>query len=166
LLMAHSTARSPLRGYRPPNGAGISVDGTLATPAQASLTFVTLEYGGSTVRFGAQVYADHASLSIDHSQVRSSAGSGLYLTFNTHFDVRNTSFTNNGLDAIRINTPRVDLLMTGLSASGNGADVVHIEGPTSWPGQRHWTSPGISTWSMVGWVICQVIHLPSTLAAS
>jgi hypothetical protein len=145
VLVADGTLDSPITftGVSAAQWGGISIDGTLATPAQASLTFVNLEYGGVNGSFGAQVYADHASLVIDHSQVVSGAGSGLYLTYNTHFDVHNTSFTNNGLDAIRINTPRVDLLMTALSASGNGADVVHIEGPTAWPGQHRWTYPGI-----------------------
>lgn len=127
----------------PGSWGGLSVDGTLATPAQATLTFVTLEYGGINGTYGANVYADHAILSIDHSQVRSGGGSGLYLTYNTHFDVRTTSFTNNGLDAIRISTPAVDLLMTGLTASGNGANVVHLFGNTPLAGQRHWTFPGI-----------------------
>jgi Bacterial Ig-like domain (group 1) len=127
----------------PGSWRGISADGSVATPAVVNLTYVTLEYGGDNGSYGAQVYADHAALTITHSLIRNGPGDGIYASHNTSFNVQKTNFVANGNDAIQLNTPSVDLLMTGLSASGNGADGIRIAGTTTWPGQRHWTNPGI-----------------------
>ncbi len=127
----------------PGSWRGISVDGTVANPAVINMDSVTIEYGGDNGSFGAQVYADHASVTIVRSTFTNGPGFGLYVSHNTSFNVSKTSFVGNAHDAISINTPSVDLLMTDLSASGNGADSVRVSGTTTWPGQRHWTNPGI-----------------------
>jgi hypothetical protein len=146
-LIADGTALLPITFTAvvttPGSWRGISADGTVNTPAVVNLDHVTLEYGGDNGSYGAQVYADHAVVTITHGLLRYGAGNGLYTTTNTHFDVHTTDFVSNGLNAIELNTPRVDLLMTGLSASGNGTDGIRVAGATTWPGQRRWTSPGI-----------------------
>jgi hypothetical protein len=125
--------------------AGISADGTVITPAQVTLNYATLNYGGVSGSFSAAVYADHANLSISNSLIENGAGNGLYLTTNTHFDVHDTRFTGNGQNAIQLNQPKVDLTMSGLSASGNGTDAVRLAGAATTPinGQRRWSNPGI-----------------------
>jgi hypothetical protein len=125
--------------------AGISADGTLITPAQVTLNYVTLDYGGVSGSYGAEVYADHANVTINHSLIENGAGNGLYTTQNTHFDVQNTSFVGNGQNAIQLNQPKVDLTIGGLSASGNGTNAIRLAGPASTPinGQREWSNPGI-----------------------
>jgi hypothetical protein len=129
----------------PGSWAGISADGSVITPAQVSLNYATLKYGGVSGSFGAAIYADHARLTINHSLIENGAGNGLYTTQNTHFEVNNTSFTGNGQNAIQLNQPKVDLVMSGLSASGNGANAVRLAGPAGTPinGQREWYNPGI-----------------------
>ena len=127
----------------PGSWRGISVDGTVGNPAVINMDNVTLEYGGDSGSYGAQVYADHADVTITRSLIRYGPGYGLYASHNTSFNVSKTNFVSNAHDAIILNTPSVDLLMTDLSASGNGADSVRLSGTTIWPGQRHWTNPGI-----------------------
>jgi hypothetical protein len=127
----------------PGSWRGISVDGNLAIPAVVNLQHVTLEYGGDNGSYGALIYADHANVTINRSLLRNGPGRGVYTTNNTHFDIHNTSFQGNGLEAISLHTPSTDLLMTHLTASGNGTDGVFVTGTTTWTGQRHWTNPGI-----------------------
>jgi hypothetical protein len=125
--------------------AGISADGTVITPAQVSLNYATLNYGGISGSFGAAVYADRANVFINNSLIENGAGNGLYATQNTHFEVQNTSFSGNGQNAIQLNQPKVDLALSGLSASGNGTNAVRLAGPAGTPinGQREWYNPGI-----------------------
>jgi hypothetical protein len=124
---------------------GISADGAVITPAQVTLDYATLNYGGISGSYGAGIYADRADVSINHSLIENGAGNGLYTTQNTHFDVQNTSFVGNGQNAIQLNQPKVDLALSGLSASGNGTDAVRLAGPAGTPinGQREWSNPGI-----------------------
>jgi len=127
----------------PGSWGGLNIIGTVITPALASLNNVTLDYGGINGSFGAQVYADRAVVTMTHSLIRNSAGNGLYTTPLTHFDVHTTHFVSNSLNAIQLNQPTTDLLMTDLSASGNGVDGVRVVGTTSMPGQRRWMFPGV-----------------------
>jgi hypothetical protein len=125
--------------------AGISADNTVITPAQVTMDYVTLNYGGVSGSFGAGIYADHANVTVNHSLIENGAANGLYTTQNTHFDVQNTSFVGNGQNAIQLNQPRVNLTMSALSASGNGTDAIRLAGTASTPinGQREWSNPGI-----------------------
>jgi hypothetical protein len=143
-LNAHGTAALPVTftgGATAGSWGGISADGSVATPAVINLDNVLFDYGGAINSAGIDAY--HAVVTIDHSLIRNGAGSGFRANFNAQFDVRNTSFTGNAQDAILLNTPAVDLLMSGLSASGNGRDGIHIIGTTTWPGQRRWANPGV-----------------------
>jgi Bacterial Ig-like domain (group 1) len=127
----------------PGSWRGISVDGSIGNPAVANLQYVTLEYGGDNGSYGALIYSDHANVTVNYSLLRNGPGRGIYTTNNTQFSIQNTSFQNNALEAVSVHTPSVDLLMTNLTASGNGTDGVFVTGTTSWPGIRHWTNPGI-----------------------
>jgi Bacterial Ig-like domain (group 1) len=128
----------------PGSWRGITVDYTGGPKAALNLDYATLKYGGFNGSFGAEIYADKASVSIAHSHIQNSAGNGLYATGNTNFSVQATSFDNNGLNALNLAQPTIDLAMTGLTASGNGTNAVHITGiNTAMTGQRHWSNPGI-----------------------
>ena len=127
----------------PGSWGDLNIIGTVITPALASLSNVTLDYGGINGSFGAQVYADRAVVTMTHSLIRNSAGNGLYTTLHTLFDVHSTHFFSNSLNAIQLNQPTTDLLMTDLSASGNGVDGVRVVGTTPMPGQRRWMFPGV-----------------------
>jgi hypothetical protein len=126
----------------PGSWGGISTD-NVANPAHVTLDNVAMEYGGINGSYGAQVYADHAVISVHHSRLRDGAGNGIYTTISTQFDVQSTSFTNNGRNALQINSPIGDLTMSGLSATGNGTNAAHVIGPMTLHGQRRWTNPGI-----------------------
>ncbi len=123
--------------------AGISADGTANNPANVNLSYVTIDHGGVGGSFSAGVYANHAAITVTNSLIQNGAGSGLDFSFNTRFNVQSTSFVGNSQDAVLLNTPSTDLLMTNLSASGNGNNGIRIIGTTSWPGQRRWAYPGI-----------------------
>ena len=147
-LNALGTATQPITitaaTATPGSWRGIAVDYTGGPKAALNLDYATLKYGGFNGSFGAEIYADKASISIAHCHIQDSAGSGLYATGSTNFSVQSTSFDNNGLNAINLAQPTIDLAMTGLSARGNGTNAVHVTGiNTAMSGQRHWTNPGI-----------------------
>ena len=122
---------------------GISAIGTVNKPALVNLNYVTLDYGGVSGSSGAQVYADQAVVTITHSLIRNSAGNGVYISINSHLDAHSTNFIGNGQNAIQLNQPSTDLLMTGLTASGNGSNGVRLAGSSVWHGQRRMAFPGI-----------------------
>jgi hypothetical protein len=123
---------------------GIYADGSPASPANVNLDNVNINYGGVSGTYGAGVYADRAAITITHSIIQNGGGSGVYATNNTHFNLQSINFVGNGQDAVNLNTPSTDPLMSNLSASGNGNNAVHIGGiSTTWHGQRRWANPGI-----------------------
>ena len=146
-LKAKGTAALPITftGNTASTGSwgGISISGSMAAPAVASLDNVVLDFGGTAGTYGAAIYVDQASITIDHSVIENSAGNGIYTTQNTNLSINNTSFTGNGQNALQLNSYSGDLLMTGLSASGNGTNAVRLAGTTIMPGQRRWMYPGI-----------------------
>jgi hypothetical protein len=146
-LVANGTVTQPitLTGVvaSPGSWGGISAIGTAATPAQVNLNYVTLDYGGASGSYGAQVYADEAVVSITHSLIRNSAGNGVYITLYGLLDAHATNFVGNGQNAIQLNQPSTDLLMTDLTASGNGTDGVFLAGSSVFHGQKRLMFPGI-----------------------
>ena len=130
-------------GGTPGSWGGIRAVGTVNTPAQVNLDYVTLDYGGVSGSDGAQVYADQAVVKISHSLIQHSAGNGVYVSISSQFEAHSTNFVGNGQNAIQLNQPSTDLLMTDLSASGNGTNGVRLVGSSVWHGQHRWTFPGI-----------------------
>jgi len=127
----------------PGSWGGLSANGMVNAPALINLNYVTLDYGGVSGSSGAQVYADQAVLTITHSLIRNSAGNGVYISLSSLFDAHSTDFVGNSQNAIQLNQPSTDLLMTDLSASGNGTDGVRLVGGSVFHGQHRWTFPGI-----------------------
>ena len=119
-----------------------SINGTI-TPALISLSYVTLDYGGVNGSSGAQLYADRAVVTITHSLIRNGDSYGVYATQYAQLDLHDTNFISNTRNAIQLNQPTGDLLMSGLSASGNGANAVFIAGGTTMTGQRRWAFTGL-----------------------
>lgn len=147
-LNALGTADQPITmtatSATPGSWRGIAVDYTGGPKAVLNMDYATMLYGGFSGSFGAEIYADKASINLTHSHIRNSAGNGLYATGSTVFSVQSTSFENNGQNAIQLAQPATDLAMTGLTATGNGTNAVHVTGlSTHMAGQRRWTDPGI-----------------------
>ena len=128
----------------PGSWLGISADSAVLTPAVVSLEQVTLDYGGASAPFySAQLYGDHANLSVKHSRLLNGQGKGIYATQNAHLDLESTSLTNHGSEAVHLIQPPVGLTLSGLTASGNGLNAIYVGGTTYWHGQQHWPAPGI-----------------------
>jgi hypothetical protein len=127
----------------PGSWSGILGYSPVLTPAQVSLDYVTIEYGGISSYYGAQVYADHADLTVSHSLLRDGGGSGIYHEGDANLDVRDTNFVNNANDALRVVGAAGGLSLSGLSAAGNGRDVVNITSTSYLTGQRHLPAPGL-----------------------
>ena len=134
-----------LTGVSPSPGSwgGISASGSLSVPASVNLDYVSLVYGGVSGSYGAALYADLAEVSINHSEIHSSAGNGIYASYRAKIDVQNTNLVGNNQNAIQLNQPSTSLLMTGLTASGNGTDGVRVAGSSTFHGQKRWTFPGV-----------------------
>lgn len=140
----------------PGSWGGLSALSTLITPSIIHLSYVTLEYGGTNSTSGAQVYAYNAVVTITHSLIRNGNGHGVYAEPNSpQVAIHNTSFISNTRNAIQLNQPKSGILMTGLSASGNGVNAVTIAGSTTMNGQRRWAFTGIP----------YVINAPITILA-
>lgn len=139
----------------PGSWGGISALATV-TPSLINLSYVTLDYGGVSGTYGAQLYVDQAVLTITHSLIRNGDSHGVYVAYNNpQANIHDTRFITNARNAIQLNQPNRDILMSGLSASGNGVNAVFIAGSTTMNGRRRWTSTGIP----------YVIDAPVTLVA-
>ena len=128
----------------PGSWGGLSADYTVITPALVNLSYVTLEYGGIGSS-GAQVYADRAVVTMTHSLVRNGGSDGLHFTYRVGgFNIQTTDFISNSLNAIRLDTPATDILLSDLSASSNGTNGVYLYAQgMNVNGRRRWTNPGI-----------------------
>lgn len=128
----------------PGSWGGISALATV-TPSRVTLVYVTLDYGGLNATTGAQVYASYAVVTITHSLFRNGNGNGVLAESNSpRIDIHDTAFVSNTRNAIQLNQPNNrDILMSGLSASGNGVNGIYVEGSTSLSGQRRWANTGI-----------------------
>ena len=96
----------------PGSWGGISAVGTAILPARVELDYASLDYGGASGSYGAQVYADQAAITITHSLIRNSAGNGAYVSLSSHFDAHATNFVDNGQNAIQLNQPSTDLTLS------------------------------------------------------
>jgi hypothetical protein len=128
----------------PGSWGGLSAINTIISPARVNLSYVTLDYGGViTGSSGAQLYAYQAVVTITHSLIRNGDSHGVYVASNAQANIHDTSFISNTRSAIQLNQPQSDLLMSGLSASGNGVNAVFIAGGTTMNGRRQWSNSGI-----------------------
>jgi hypothetical protein len=129
----------------PGSWGGLTANNTALAPAHVNLSYVTLDYGGIiTGSYGAQLYADQAVVTITHSFIRNGTSHGVYVAYNNpQVDIHDTRFVSNTCNAIQLNQPKSDLLMSGLSASGNGVNAVFIAGTTQMNGRRQWAFTGI-----------------------
>ena len=126
----------------PGSWRGIRADAPV-TPAVVILYYVTLDYGGTNAPGGAQVYADHAALTIKHSRLRNGQNRGVYATGNGPVTVLDTAVLNNAGEALRVIQPVNGLVLGGLTASGNLLNAVYIEGTSYLHGHSHWPAAGI-----------------------
>ncbi|HEY6119988.1 MAG TPA: Calx-beta domain-containing protein [Pyrinomonadaceae bacterium] len=123
---------------------GISATNTAIAPALVNLDYVTLDYGGVNGSSSAQLFVDQAVITVMHSLIRNSDSHGIYVTHNTpQVNIHDTAFIGNTRNAIQLNQPPSDILMSGLSASGNGVNAVFIAGGTTMNDRRQWSFPGI-----------------------
>jgi len=128
----------------PGSWGGLSSINTTITTALINLSYVTLDYGGVNGSDGAQLYAYGAVVTITHSLIRNGDGHGVYVAYNNpQVDIHDTSFISNTRNAIQLNQPKRDIVMSGLSAHGNGVNAVFIAGTTQMNGQRRWAFTGI-----------------------
>ena len=146
-MLASGTATQPITFTgvisTPGSWSGILGYSPVITPAQVTLDHVTLEYGGISSYYGAQVYSDHAHLTVTDSVIRNGAGSGIYHEGDADLAIHSTSFANNGNDAVRIVSTERGLSLSRLTAAGNGRDAVNIASTSYLSGNHHWPAPGL-----------------------
>jgi hypothetical protein len=128
----------------PGSWGGLAANNTIITPALVNLSYVTLEYGGVNGSYGAQLYANQAAVTITHSLIRNGDSHGVYVAYNNpQTNIHDTTFISNTRNAIQLNQPKTDILLSGLSASSNGVNAVFIAGTTQMNGRRQWAFTGI-----------------------
>jgi hypothetical protein len=128
----------------PGSWSGLFADNTVITPALVQLNDVTIEDGGAGSAH-AQLYADRAVVTLTHGLVRDGIGSGLHFAYReAGFDVESSSFISNSLDAMQLDTPATDIVLSDLHANSNGTNAVYLYAQgMNIAGQRHWANPGI-----------------------
>lgn len=147
VMTAFGTATQPITftgvSAVPGSWAGLLAYSPVITPARVSLDHVTLEYGGHSGYYGAQLYGDNAAISVTHSLIRNGGGSGIYHEGDGDLAIHDSSFVDNGNDAVRLVSAERGLSLSGLTASGNGRDVINIASTSYLTGQHHWPAPGL-----------------------
>jgi len=128
----------------PNNWGGLLIDHNLGALAAADLEYVSLNNGGVAGSFQAAIQVGHGVLTLTHSLVAGSAGSGLWANSSARLTVDSTQFLNNGQDPLRLIEPPSDLPLTNLTASGSPTNSVHIQGVSALlSGAVRWFNPGI-----------------------
>ncbi len=128
----------------PGSWGGVFVGNTAIAPARAELSRVVLEYGGLNATSGGQLVVDLAVVTVTHSLLRNGDGVGVLASQNRpQLVVQDTAFMGHTRSAVQLDQPRSDMLMHGLSASGNGNDAILISGTTQMYGRRRWVAAGI-----------------------
>ncbi|HDH05826.1 MAG TPA: hypothetical protein ENH01_08960 [Nitrospirae bacterium] len=89
------------------------------------LEYVTVEYGGNAVVYGANVYIQHSSLTIKNSTIRHSSTAGIYLVsaVNSFLTITDSTVSDNGTEGVRAENSgslTVGLTITRSSISNNG----------------------------------------------
>ena len=134
LLLAVGTPAQPITftGVLTTSGswAGLVVDSVLITPALASLSYATIEYGGLNNLTAAQVVAGNAALTMTHSLLRNGGGNGIYASGNAELNIQDTQLLNNNGSALRLSQPTSQLKLVSLTAIGNGLDAIYVVGST------------------------------------
>ncbi len=126
VLTAQGTANEPIlfTGSTKQPGAwnGITISNVAAQPAQAILDHVIVEYAIYVGMEGAgNVEINYANADIRNSIFRLGGGNGLVISSSATATIADSSFTNNTLQALRINYgAQSTLALSNLSASGNG----------------------------------------------
>ena len=147
MLLAVGTPAQPITftGVLTTSGswAGLVVDSVLITPALASLSYATIEYGGLNNSTAAQVVAGNAALTMTHSLLRNGGGNGIYASGNAQLNIQDTQLLNNNGSALRLSQPTSQLELDSLTAIGNGLDAIYVVGSTYLNGQRYWPAPGL-----------------------
>ena len=149
-LFANGTLTQPItltgKTTTPGSWGGINAVG-INQNARVDLNHVTLDYGGYSGSYGAQIYADRALITTTQGLIQHSAGYGVYISNLAHYTAQSINFSNNGQNAVILNQPSRSLLLSDLQAAGNGpngnGNSVRLAGSAIFPGQQQLSYPGI-----------------------
>jgi hypothetical protein len=144
-LIANGTAAQPITftGTTAQRGwwAGISIVGLSTSPLTgSSLSYVTVEYGGGNGY--ANLYLEYATVPLQNVTIRQSSGRGIYGWRGATAHVATGTFTGNAGEAVVMTDGASNPILSGLSASGNGADVWAI-GAGILTGGHTWENAGM-----------------------
>ncbi|MFN8446381.1 MAG: right-handed parallel beta-helix repeat-containing protein [Caldilineaceae bacterium] len=102
---------------------GILFYGNATTTVSGVFDYTTVEYGGSGTQ-GGNLYLRYAQVKIDHSTIGQGGANGIFGSTMSDADVANTNFVGNASKALWLTNPVHDPILTNLSASNNGQNVV------------------------------------------
>ncbi|HEU5086759.1 MAG TPA: hypothetical protein VFT99_04915, partial [Roseiflexaceae bacterium] len=121
---------------------GIIVQGTAAVPAQATLRYATVEYGGLNTT-GDGLYLEHARATVTNSTFRAAGRHGLYAAGDARVDIADSNFVDNGNAALRLLDLSMPSVVERLTASGNGQNVLALGGAGVISADDTWEQAGI-----------------------
>ena len=122
--------------------SGLRVNSFGASPAQAHLDQVILEYGGSGAS-GAQIYIDNGLVSLTSSILRNGGAYGIYVWGDDNPVVADTRIEGHASDVAYLAGARSDLSFSSLTALNNHQNIIRVGGYSNMSGERTWQNAGI-----------------------
>ncbi|HSD84171.1 MAG TPA: Ig-like domain-containing protein, partial [Anaerolineae bacterium] len=133
----------------PGSWQGIGIYGTLTETNRSVLDHVLIEYGGINLGSSAQLYLDHAAVTVTHSRIRHGQLHGIYGAAGGMANLDEVTFENNAGYAVMFSDGTVNPVLRRLTASGNGTDGVGLGGFAFLTGTYVWENSGVP-YVMVG----------------
>lgn len=133
----------------PGSWQGVGIYGTLTETNRSVLDHVLIEYGGINLGSSAQLYLDHAAITVTHSVIRNGQLYGIYGAAGGLANLDDVAFENNAGYAVMFADGTVNPVLRHLTASGNGTDGVGLGGFAFLSGTYVWEDSGIP-YVMVG----------------
>ncbi len=133
----------------PGSWQGIGIYGTLTETNRSVLDHVLIEYGGINIGSSAQLYLDHAAITLTHSLIRNGQLHGIYGAAGGMANLDDVAFENNAGYAVYFADGTVNPVLRHLTASGNGTNGVGLGGFAFLTGTYVWENSGVP-YVMVG----------------
>ncbi len=133
----------------PGSWQGIGIYGTLTETNRSVLEYVRIEYGGLNTGTSAQLYLDHAAITLTHSVIRHGLMHGIYGAVAGLANLDEVAFENNAGYAVLFVDGTVNPVLRHLTASGNGTNGVGLGGFAFLTGAHVWENSGVP-YVMVG----------------
>ncbi len=128
--------------------SGMRIMGEEGQPAVAELDHVHMRSGGHDSL--CNLHAKYASLTVNNSRFEHSDNAGLCLEQGTQGEISNSRFNHNKTYALAFYDANTEMVVSNLSAEGNGLDSIIVSAVFPITAARQWPRTGIDTFDIFG----------------